>query len=176
MPPLPRPRPTVRPPKLRIGKRFQGYETTYVSGSRLSLQALALTLVPGVEGQDPASLGEPMAPGIRFIRHQDSSCRSLLPILCPRVTPSPLSQGEVAIDKGVSGWSLQSRADPFWFPPLVSTSVVSLGLGDSGGGKGKQGGVGGGVGLTSQEVMSRLWFSVCKASRHPRGGDLETEK
>lgn len=90
---------TVRPPKLRIGKRFQGYETTYVSGSRLSLQALALTLVPGVEGQDPASLGEPMAPGIRFIRHQGPSCRSLLPILCPRVTPSPLSQGEVTIDR-----------------------------------------------------------------------------
>ena len=118
----------------RVVAREESGETTYVSGSRLSLQALALTLVPGVEGQDPASLGEPMAPGIRFIRHQDSSCRSLLPILCPQVTPSPLSQGEVAIDKGVSGWSLQSRADPFWFPPLVSTSVVSLGLGAKPGG------------------------------------------
>ena len=166
----------MRPTKLRIEKRFQDHKTTYVSGSRLSLQALALTLVPWVEGQDPASLGEPMAPGTRFIRYRGSSCRSLLLVLCPRVTPSPLSQGEVATDKRVSGWSLQSRADPFWFPPLVSTSVVSLGLGDSGGGKGKQGGVGGGVRLTSQEVMCRLWFSVCKASRHPRGGDLETEK
>ena len=86
--------------------------------------------MPGVEGQDPASFGGAngtwdsvyQAPGLLMQKPAPRPLPSAL-------APFPLSQGEVAIDKGVSGWSLPRRADAFWFPPPVSTSVVSQGLG-----------------------------------------------
>lgn len=69
----------------------------------------------------------------------------------------PLSHQEVAAGKAAAGWNLERRADPSRFPSPVSTWGAWGTWAERRGNGGR---------LTSQEEMSRLWLSFCKARSH----------
>lgn len=155
-------------PKLRIEKRFQGHQ----NHMRSRVQAFPFkpwlsALVPGVEGQDPASLGSQWHLGLGLSGTEVPSCRSRLLVLCPQVTPSPLSQGEGGhrqeSQAGVYKAGLTHSGFLLWSLPRWSL----CGLGDSGGGR--ETGQVGNLRLTSQEVMSVSLFQRLQGKQASAG-------